>query len=798
MEKKLIVHYKRINDDYQGWSLWVWNKTDNKEGFEVKQSTIDSFGIIFEINTTTGLEFKEIGILPKFRNWENKEPFDRFFYYNGQKEIYVVEGDKEIYTSLDEIIISTKILQVLYDEPNIIRIVSNRSLLYDDPSTFKIKNKETGKIIVPLRITKRQLNVTYLDIETLNIEDVRSGNYFLVLDNKEFLIEVGEVSSVKADSKILGEIYQEDKIKLRVFSTAKELNIILKKEENSKEIIIPFNYTDNFIWEIDLSTSYYNYLYRYEAIYPTKKLYGIDPYAKLTYDNNKWAILSDDKTKTIEGPVFDISQTIIYEISIRDFTIDENSGVKNRGKYLGLVEENTTIPQSKEILTGISHMKELGVNAVQIMPFYDFEKDENSNDYDWGYMPVSFNSPDGWFSVNKKEKIREVKEMINAFHKNQIKVIMDVVYNHTAETKDKLYNFNAIAYDYYYRKKPDNTYYNGSGCGNEFKTESEYGRKFLLDSLKYWVKEYKIDGFRFDLMGLIDIGTVEKIIKELREIKPDIIIYGEPWHAGGTPVKGVEKGSQKNRGFAVFNDDLRDALKGNVFNINDQGYVQSGSYRDKVMKGIRGSIESFAESPLETINYVSCHDNHTLFDRLSFSNSGSDINTIIKQDKLAQAIIFVSQGIPFIHSGEEFLRTKKGNENSYNAGDDINKIEWKRKKDFYDVFTYYRDLIKLRKEHPAFRMKTKKEVMENIKFYEELGIKIKEPQIAFIIDGKEVNDSWNKILILINPEKKPVSFVLPEGNWMLEFDGNGSVKDAKKFSKEISLPPISLYIFSKN
>ncbi len=799
---ELKINYQRINEDYDGWKLWVWDKTENKHGFEILPQGKNDFGIFFILDLDKyNLKYKEIGLLPKYGSWENKEAFDRVFKHNGESEIYIIEDDTNVYLSLKDIEVSTKITGAFYDD-GLLRITLNRRIYTKNLSNydFYLLNTKTAER-KKLEADKNSNISKYLFFrsEIIDLEEIRQGNYKIESDFGDTFLSFGNsMYSIPPTDEKLGEIFYDNKIILRTFSLAKELRLIIKKNENEKEELIPFNYKGNFIWEIILSTDYYNSFYRYEALYPDKILYGIDPYAALTYDNNKWAILKKDETPVIEGPKFDISETIIYEMNIRDFTIDEYSGVKNKGKYLGLTQEKTYHPLYPDILTGISHLKELGINTVHIMPFYDFEKNENTEDYDWGYMPVSFNSPDGWFAVNKKEKIKEVKEMINTLHKNGIKVIMDVVYNHTAETKDKIYNFNALAYDYYYRRKPDNSYYNGSGCGNEFKSESPYGRKFLIDSLKYWVNEYKIDGFRFDLMGLIDLETVDEIIKELKKIKPDIIIYGEPWHAGGTPIEGVKKGTQKGKGYAVFNDELRDGLKGSVFHLEDLGYVQTGNYRDKVMKGIRGSVDLFTDSPLETINYVSCHDNHTLFDRLYFSTKEPEMNVIVKQNKLAQAIVFVSQGIPFLHSGEEFLRTKKGNENSYNAGDEINKIDWTRKKDFYDIFSYYKDLIKLKKEHPAFRMKTKKEVIENIKFYEELGLPIKEPQIAFMIYGEKVNDPWGNILVLINPERKIKKFELPDGKWKVEFDENGFAKETKNFSKEIYLPPISLYILSKN
>ena len=798
----LKINYKRFENDYENWRMWVWNKTDSRPGFDLYPSTISEFGLVFILDLEkNNLYGKEIGLLPKYKEWESKEPFDRIFKHNGEKEIFIIEGDTQVYKSLKEIETSTEVTGAYYDDTNILRITLNRrispSFIKED---FYLLNTQTNQQTKLIKIEDEKLK-KYLLFKTpeISLEDIKNGNYIISSPYGNRIVNLGNVIyKIPATKDILGEIIEDDKIILRVFSLAKEVYLIIKKNNEEKEI--PMQYKGNFIWETILPLSYLGSVYRYKAVYPDKILYGIDPYAKLTVENNKWALLKKDETEVLDGPSFDLSETIIYEMSIRDFTIDEFSGIKNKGKYLGLCEENTTHPKYPDIKTAISHLKELGINAVHIMPFYDFDKDENTDDYDWGYMPISFNSPDGWFAINKYEKVSEAKKMIDAFHRNGIKVIMDVVYNHTAETSDdKIYNFNALAYNYFYRLNDDGSYSNGSGCGNEFKSESPYGRKFIIDSLKYWVNEYKIDGFRFDLMGLIDIDTIREAIKELKKIKPDIIIYGEPWTGGPTPIKnGIKKGSQKGQGFAVFNDDLRDAIKGSVFHIEDLGYVQAGNYRDRVIKGIKGSFELFTDSPLETINYVSCHDNHTLFDRIKLSMPNESFENIVKMDKLAQTIVFVSQGIPFLHSGEEFLRTKFGNENSYNAGDEINKIRWTDKKNYYDTFLYYRNLIKLRKEHPAFRMKTREEIEKNIKFYEDLNIPLPDDKsIAFLINGKNLGDIWNEILVIINPNKENKEFKLPDGKWKEVFNIVGFIDNGKTYSKNFISKPISLTILKK-
>ena len=481
---------------------------------------------------------------------------------------------------------------------------------------------------------------------------------------------------------------------------------------------------------------------------------------------------------------------------IRDFSIDGFSGIEHKGKYLAFTETGTVHPGYRDIKTGIDHLSELGVNAVHILPFQDFENNESSPVYNWGYMPVNFNSPEGWYATGPygSGRVKEAKAMIDALHKKGIKVIMDVVYNHTAETSKKVFNFDALAKDYYYRVKEDGTYWNGSGCGNEFKSESPMGRKFIIDSLLHWVNDYKVDGFRFDLMGLIDQDTAFALVQRLKDVKTDILIYGEPWTSGDTPVTGVRKGTQRSKGFSVFNDNLRDALKGSVFKVADLGYVQAAANREAVMRGIKGAIDEFADSPLETLNYVSCHDNHTLWDRISLSVKDEPLENRVRMDKLAQAVVLTSQGIPFIHSGEEFLRTKKGEENSYDLPDGINKIDWTLKKSNNAVFTFYRDLIAMRKAHPAFRMKTAREVRNNLKFYEDLGLPVAAPNIAYLLMGAEAGDPWNRIVTLINPQKTAQRFALPVGEFEKGLDENGACAGGRKFSGFIEVPPLSMMV----
>ncbi|MCG8569963.1 MAG: alpha-amylase family glycosyl hydrolase, partial [Spirochaetes bacterium] len=500
----------------------------------------------------------------------------------------------------------------------------------------------------------------------------------------------------------LGINYSQTKTVFKVFApTASRIvvNIFPQLHTNEKKTfeLIEEKYG---IWSVailqDLKGKFYNFQVDGSSSLFDFEKQVLDPYAPCVIGKTKKAMIID-QTEYIPPPPlekpFPHDEAVIYEIHLRDISIDSSSGSHHPGKYLALVEDNTYLnhdPATK-IPTLVEHFKELGINTLQIMPIQDFDNNESqTEDYHWGYMPRFFNTPDGIYSSNweNSSKISEVQRMITHLHQQGFRVILDVVYNHTAEGfwGEGVYSFNAFVPYYYYRFGKGHIS-NGSGCGNEFRTEGFMARKFLIDSLKHWLTYYGFDGFRFDLMGLIDLQTMTEIVEELRKIKKDVFIYGEPWTGGITPIQPTYKGMQKDKGFAVFNDDFRDALKGSVGNHKEKGFVQtSGHYHyEKVIQGIVGSINTFTSSPLESLNYVEIHDNHTLFDKLYFSITenehfetpeGELLEKIIKFHKLCAFICLTSQGIPVLHLGQDFLRTKEGVENSYNSGDRINQIDW--------------------------------------------------------------------------------------------------------------------------
>lgn len=505
------------------------------------------------------------------------------------------------------------------------------------------------------------------------------------------------------------------------------------------------------------------------------------------------------------GPALkSINDAVLYEMHHRDFSMHPSSGIVNKGKFLALTEEGTRSLLGDK--TGIDHLKELGVTHVHILPSYDYNSvDETqlpSNQYNWGYDPFNYNAPEGSYSTNPADptaRVKEMKEMVKALHDAGIGVVMDVVYNHTSLNDDS--NFSLTAPGYYYRHRPDGSYSDASGCGNETASERQQMRNFIVNSVKYWAKEYHIDGFRFDLMAIHDTETMNEVTKALKEINPSIFVYGEGWTAGDSPLpverRALKENVSKMPDVAVFSDDIRDAVKGHYSNALDRGFATGKPGLEETVKiGIvaatdhpqvdfkKGNNSKFpyASAPTQIINYVSCHDDLTLTDKLHKSLEGESEADMLRAAKLAQTIVFTSQGTPFMFAGEEIFRDKKGVHNSYKSPDSINAIDWANKQKYADQFKYYQQLIKLRKAHPAFRMTTAADVAKHLVFD-----KVKEPGlISYSLKDNANGDSWKEIKLVFNGSNDAKSVKIPKGNWtviasdgMLDAEGLGSTKGGK-------------------
>jgi len=507
------------------------------------------------------------------------------------------------------------------------------------------------------------------------------------------------------------------------------------------------------------------------------------------------------------------NEVILYELHVRDLSVAVNSGIRNKGKYLAFTETGTVNSHGQS--TGIGHIAELGVTHVHLLPVFDFVSIDESKpgvpQFNWGYDPQNYNTPEGSYATatdDGKVRIREFREMVMAMHRSGLRVVMDVVYNHTGKTHES--GFDLMVPEYYYRQwSKDGTYSNASGCGNETASERFMMRKYIIESVCYWAREFHIDGFRFDLMAIHDIETMNQVAEALHHIDPSIIIYGEGWTAGDSPLpepkRALKKHASRMNGVAVFSDDLRDGIKGSVFDDKSTGFASGDKTMSETIKfGIVAAGEHpqvdylkvnyskapYTKSPSEVINYVSCHDNQTLYDKLKTSRPDATEEEIVRMHKLANTIVLTSQGIPFLHAGVEMKRTKGGEHNSYNKPDSVNRIDWDWKFENRELVDYYRNLISLRKAHPAFRMPDAAMIRRHLEF-----LPMKDPQlVAYLLKDHANGDPWNEILVIFNGSDREKEVELPDGAWKTALRNHSFTPDTEISAKPAIIAPISATI----
>ena len=538
--------------------------------------------------------------------------------------------------------------------------------------------------------------------------------------------------------------------------------------------------------EGDLNGTYYTYSVDVDGV--TNE--ACDPYARAVGVNGKRAMVIDLDSTDPEGwendrdPHYDntITEAIIYELHVRDLSVDANSGITNKGKFLGLIEAGTTTPEG--IPTGLDHIKALGVTHIHLLPSYDYGSvDETSledNVFNWGYDPVNYNVPEGSYSTDPfhgEVRVKEFKQMVKGLHDNGISVIMDVVYNHVYSGEE--FCFNKIVPLYFSRVSAEGQFSAGSGCGNDTASERAMVKKYIVDSVKYWADEYHIDGFRWDLVGLIDTETINEVMEEVHKTHPNIIFYGEGWTMSTQLTKDgytltTQVNSQETPGFAFFSDTLRDAIRGGNSNNSKPGFVaNAGGFAGNIADCFTGS-PAWCKSPTQTINYASCHDNHTLFDRITMSTPDASFSDRVKMNNLSAAIVMTSQGIPFIHAGEEMLRSKpledgSFDHNSYRSSDAVNNLKWAdlSQEEYQVTYAYYQGLIAFRKAHPALCMTSAEEVAEKITKLGGLDFNVVGFHIAAGANGEE-----NELIVVFNPNSNETIVTLPEGEWTVYINGD--------------------------
>lgn len=841
------VHYHRYDEIYDGWNLWLW--PDGGDGASYDFSGSDDFGKIATVKAQSSAG--KLGIIVRLNDWEQKDvDSDRFIEtskaVNGVLDVYLVQGDENIYFGADEMDLSPKFLSAALTTAK--RIAVKVTSPYDCSAEnakdgFKVIDQDGNgyELLNVFATTESQVTSTF----NINMQEpLDLSNSYHIYSETYGTIDVGygEVYSTSDfenqftyTGNDLGANWSKDSTTFKVWSPTASKVILNLYEDGTDSIAykkVDMEKGEAGVWSVkvdgDLNKVYYTYSFTNAG--ETKE--AVDLYARTTGVNGKRGMVIDLSTTNPEGWSDDKRPTLksqtdaaIYELHIRDFSIDESSGVKNKGKYLGLTEKGTKNATGQS--TCLDYLVELGITHVQIMPMYDYSPnsvDETKLDkaqFNWGYDPYNYNVPEGSYSTdpyNGEVRINEMKQMIQALHKENIGVIMDVVYNHTAETANSY--FNITVPDYYYRISEDGKYSNGSGCGNEVASERAMVRKYIVDSVVYWASEYHIDGFRFDLMGCLDIETMNAIRTALNEVDPSIIIYGEGWSGGGCALseslRGLKKNTHLMEGVGAFSDDIRDGLKGSVFDAKDKGFATGKEgQEERIKSGVIAATDypsinwegtgtdvkaPWAGAPTQTINYVSCHDNNTLWDVINTSNADDTMEDKVKMNKLAASVVYTAQGVPFMLSGEEILRTKPNangtgfDHNSYKSSDETNSIKWDTLNDetTADVLAYYKGLISFRKTHAGLRMTTAEDIQKNLKFLDVSDANV----IAYVIENQPNNECSDKVCVIYNANKDAKTVKVPEGEWKVCIkDGKAGTEAIETFTgSEVSVAPISCLV----
>ncbi len=800
------LHYYRYDNNYTGWNVWFW--PEGGDGTANNFTGEDDFGKVctYNVDASAG----KLGFIVRLNEWEAKDTDgDRFIDLSrakdGKIDVYVIESEETFHYDKNNADLSPKFLSVSLQTGTTIKVkvtLPVKTDATDSLKLFKLVDAD-GKEYEISSLFSESGEAAEFDIIMKEKLDL-AKSYKIVSDTYgEISLAFGAIYSSKDfedayyyEGNDLGATYTKESTTFKVWSPlASEVKVLLYKNgfEGGAYEKVAMTKGDKGVWTAAVSGDLNGIFYTYQFVHGDKTTEAVDLYARTTGVNGKRGMILDlDSTdptnwaNDLRPELKKTTDSMIYEMHVRDFTIDESSGVQNKGKYLGLTETGTK--NSDGVSTALDHIIDLGVTHVQLLPVYDYSPnsvDETKLDtpqFNWGYDPYNYNVPEGSYSTNPFDgsvRVNEFKQMIQAFHNNHIRVVMDVVYNHTAESSNSWMNLTVPGY--YYRLNEDGSFSNGSGCGNEVASERAMVRKYIVDSVVYWATEYHIDGFRFDLMGLIDIETMQAVREALDKVDPTIIVYGEGWTGGASLLKANDASLKKNTvrfegQIGAFSDDIRDGLKGSVFGQTDTGFASGKiGQEERIKAGVIGATNypginwantntdicsPWANSPIQVINYVSCHDNHTLWDKLNISNPDDTEADRIKMNNLCASVVYTSQGIPFILSGEEILRSKDGDHNSYKSSDEINSIKWDEMNT--SVNEYYKGLIEFRKNHAALRMTTADDIAKYLKF-----IDAPANVVAYTIDGAANGEVADELLIIYNGNKETAEVTIPDGEWQV-------------------------------
>ena len=818
-ELTIKLHYNRPDGNYDNWSVWFWSSDSLAAPLEEENGEMVA---TYPVPAGT----MEVGYIVRLGDWEQKDvDKDQFIdvssYISGTIHVYVESGvEGHTIVEGDDVVNGTKLKSASYDLDEKVVKVEIVNPLDDMENQLAIKSADGDVAIKEVTGTDGSYVISLEEeLDTFKAYQIEYNgtSTAIVMPNIYSTEEFESEYTYTGDD--LGATWTKEATTFRVWApTAESVKVKLYKgglsSNNNLIEAIDMTADVNGTWVVTKEGDLNGVFYTYEVTINGERVEACDPYAKATGVNGQRAMVIDLDSTDPEGwdkdknPNADLAITdaVIYELHIRDLGTDESSGITNVGKFLSLTEHGTTTPGGQK--TGIDHIKDLGITHLHILPMYDYGSvNETSSDdqFNWGYDPVNYNVPEGSYSTDPYDgavRVSEAKQMVQSLHNDGISVIMDVVYNHVYDGSQ--YCFNKIVPGYFSRISDAGHYSNGSGCGNDTASERSMVKKYIVDSVLYWATEYHIDGFRFDLVGLIDTETINEIIKEVHAVRPDVIFYGEGWTMSTDVTKeGYDMCTQTNSQmvpeFAFFNDTIRDGLKGSVFENTATGYVQGATGNADTIADCFIGLARWCKSPSQTINYASCHDNNTLYDRLQASRTDASQEDLIKMNNLTAAIYITSQGVPFVHAGEEMLRTKVNedgtfNHNSYNASDEVNSIKWSTLEDatYQDVVNYYKGLIAFRKAHSALRMQTAEEVATNITRLSDLADEV----LGFQINAGAVEgETADSILVYFNPNAEATEITLPEGKWNVYINGEDAGTEVlAKVSGTVTVDAISAMV----
>ncbi|CAM3968971.1 type I pullulanase [Mesobacillus thioparans] len=701
------------------------------------------------------------------------------------------------------------------DEVDLITVLLPYSYFNGDSKEFRLKGEGVD---LPLAIQEKVFlegTVKYICLTSVRPE---IGKLYKISDDHggETDLQIGAVIRTEEfdslffyEGKDLGVSYTPENTIFRLWApTAGKVRLNLFKGDHDNPEFINMKRSGKGVWSISVERDLELYRYSFLVCINLEWREAVDPYAIALTVNGEYGVVVDPaKTRgtasgytPLESPV----DAIIYEAHIRDLTMHPNSGAVRKGTYLGAAEIDTATPLGES--TGLSYIRQLGVTHIELLPFHDFEgvdERDTTSSYNWGYNPVHYNAPDGSYASDPEDpynRITELKQLVSAIHKMGMGVIMDVVYNHVYIREDS--PFEKIVPGYFFRHDEHGLPSNGTGVGNDIASERLMVRKYIIDSVLYWLNEYEVDGFRFDLMGILDTETMAAVRKAVDVVKPHVMIIGEGWDLN-TPLPGDRKANIANQaklpGIGQFNDWFRDSIKGSTFNIYDRGYALGNErYQEAAKQVMAGSVgigkrkAGLFLQPGQSVNYIESHDNHTLWDKLKICTPDVDEAILKKQHRLATSMVLLAQGIPFLHSGQEFFRSKKGVGNSYRSPDEINWLDWDLRDDNLDNVNYIKGIIAIRKANGAFRLGDSEEIRRRMTFL---------PLLAPLI-GYELQEGtdWEKILVLINPSLHQQLAELPElAKWNVLADHENASAQPFRHTEgnKVLLEPCSLFVAAK-